>query len=407
MQQVVRRLKAQEQQFLQTIEGSIADPALNTLIGAGLQARGLRLADIAALRSGVPTAEIGTFGLRGPFKGFREKMFRLNEFHNSVARLSVAMKKLSDILEESGRTIDEVNPASYLSDTTIRNAINESVKQTNDALGAFSQLSPWEKNVVRQAWPFWSWIKFINKAAAQMTIDNPERVLFMANLGALALEDEDQGFFDFLRGTVPVEGFLFDLQFLNPYQDAVLFQPNVIKALQDQIGSLSPVITTPLQAAQILAFYATGDQQIPLGNLSRPGYLEGRPTATARTFGDMLGELGYLGLTRFGGPFRNVLRAVPFEEIPIIAPEGRLIGTDVAIGNRQVYPQGSARTEGAYAAPRLGPVAGPLRALLSTFGTPAPVAEISRISPQARLQRQRETAARLRRQAERQASRGG
>jgi hypothetical protein len=406
MQDVVARLRAQEQQFMQTIEGSIADPVMNTLIGAGLQARGLRLADIAALRSGVPTAEIGSFGLQGPFKGFREKMLRVNEFHNTVARLSVAMRKLSDILDENGRTIDEVSPASYLADPAIREAINASVKQTNEALGAFSELSPWEKNVVRQAWPFWSWLKFINKAAAQMAIDNPERVLFMANLGSLALEDEDQGFFDFLQGTVPIEGFLFDLSFLNPYQDAVLFKPNVIKALQDQIGSLSPVITTPLQAAQILAFYATGDQQIPLGNLSRPGYLEGRPSATSRTFGDMLGEIGYLGLTRFGGPFRNILRAVPFQEIPIIAPEGRLIGTDVAIGNRQVFPQGSARTEGAYAQPRLGPVAGPLRALLGTFGTPAPVAELSRISPQARLQKQREEAARLRRQREREASRG-
>lgn len=406
-QDVYSRLRAQETKFLESVESSIADPVLSTLIGAGLQARGLRLGDIAALRAGVPTAGIDTFGLRGPFQGFREKMFRLNELHNTVARLSVAMKKLGDVLDEQGRSIDEVNPAAYLSDPAIRDAINQAVKETNNALGAFSQLSPWEKNVVRQAWPFWSWLKFINKAAAQMVLDDPDRVLFMANLGALALEDEDSGFFDFLQGTVPIQGMLFDLSFLNPYQDAVLFKPNVIKALQDQIGSLSPVIVTPAKAAQIVAYYATGDQQIPLGNMTRPGYLEGRPGATSRTFGDMLGELGYLGLTSFGGPARNVLRAIPFEEIPIIAPEGRLLGTDVAIGNRQVYPQGSARTTGAYAEPRLGPVAAPVRALLSTFGVPAPIAEISRIAPQASLQRQREAAARSRRERERERSRLG
>ena len=406
MQDVVDRLRAQEGSFLSSIEGSIADPIMNTLIGAGLQARGLRLGDVAALRSGVPTAEIGTFGLQGPFKGFREKMFRLNEFHNTVARLSVGMRKLSDILDEQGRTIDEVTPSTYLSDTVIRDAINQAVKETNEALGAFSQLSPFEKNVVRQAWPFWSWLKFINKAAVQMAVDNPERVLLMANLGAMALEDEDQGFFDFLQGTVPVQGYLFDLQFLNPYQDAILFKPNILKAVQDQIGSLSPVITTPLQTAQIVFYYGTGAQDIPLGDLTRPGYLEGRPSATSRTFGDMLGEIGYLGLTRFGGPFRNVLRAIPFQEIPVIAPEGRLIGTDVAIGNRQTYPQGSARTQGAYAKPRLGPVAAPISAILSTFGMPAPRAQISRIEPQARLQKQREDAARARRERERFISRG-
>lgn len=404
---VYARLRAQETSFFESVQSSIADPVLSTLIGAGLQARGLRLGDIAALRAGVPTASIDTFGLRGPFQGFREKMFRLNELHNTVARLSVAMKKLGDVLDEQGRSIDEVNTATYLSDPVIRDAINQAVKETNNALGAFSELSPWEKNVVRQAWPFWSWLKFINKAAAQMVLDDPDRVLFMANLGALALEDDESGFFDFLQGTVPVQGMLFDLSFLNPYQDAVLFQPNVIKALQDQIGSLSPVIVTPAKAAQIVAYYATGDQQIPLGNMSRPGYLEGRPGATSRTFGDMLGELGYLGLTSFGGPARNVLRAIPFQEIPIIAPEGRLIGTDVAIGNRQVYPQGSARTTGAYAQPRLGPVAAPVRAMLSTFGVPAPIAEIGRIAPQASLQRQREAAARSRRDRERERSRLG
>lgn len=403
MRDVVARLKQQEGSFFKSLQGSISDPAMRTLIAAGLQARGLQLSDLAVLRSGIPGADIEMLGLKGPFKAFRNKMFRVNEFHNTIARLSVGMKKLSDTLEAQGRSIDEVTPATYLSDPVLRSAIDDSVKQTNEALGAFSELSPFEKNVVRQVWPFWSWIKFINKAAVQMAIDNPERVLLMANLGAMALEDEDTGLFEFLQGQTPIQGFLFDLSYLNPYQDAILFQPNIIKALQDQLGSISPVITTPAKAAQIVAYYATGSQQIPFGEMTRPGYLEGRPGASTRTFGDMLGELGYLGLKNFGGPFRNVLKVLP-DEIPIIAPQGRLLGTDVAIGNRMVYPQGSARTQGQYAKPRLGPVASRLSALGLSFGMPVPTAQLSKVRPQSRLQQSKDTQALLRRIRERRAA---
>lgn len=399
MKDVVSRLRSQQTNLVNSVESSISDPLLNTLIGAGLQSRGLRLGDVAALRSGVATTEIGEFRLRGPFKGFREKMFRLNEFQNTVARLSVSMSKLADILDGTGRTIDEINPASYLSDPTLRDAVNQAVRETNDALGAFSQLSPFEKNTVRQIYPFWSWLKFINKAAAQLTIDNPERVLLMAHMGALVLDDEEQyGMFDFLSGTTPISGMLFDLSFLNPYQDALLFAPNVPKAVLDQLTSVSPVLTFPAKAAGAVGYYLTGRNGIPFADLSRPSYLEGPlGDTTFRTPGTTLGEIGYMGLQSFGGPFRNVLSMIPAERIPVIAPEGRLIGTDVAIGNVQRFPQGSARTSGVYAEPRLGPVAGPVSSLLRTFGTPAPIAEVEKVEKQAEKQKRREAQAARRR----------
>ena len=399
MNNVVGRLRSQQTNLLNSVESSISDPLLNTLIGAGLQSRGLRLGDIAALRSGVATTEIGEFRLRGPFQGFREKMFRLNEFQNTVARLSVSMSKLGDILDGTGRTIDEINPASYLADPVLRDAVNQAVRETNDALGAFSQLTPFEKNTVRQIYPFWSWLKFINKAAAQLTIDNPERVLLMAHLGALVLDDEDQyGMFDFLSGTTPVSGMLLDLSFLNPYQDALLFAPNIPKAALDQLTSVSPVLTFPAKAAGAVGYYLTGRQGIPFADLSRPSYLEGPlGDTTFRTPGTTLGEIGYMGLQSFGGPFRNVLSMIPAERIPVIAPEGRLIGTDVAIGNVQRFPQGSARTSGVYAQPRLGPVAGPVSSLLRTFGVPAPIAEVRKVEKQAAQQKRREAQAARRR----------
>lgn len=400
MRDVAARLKAQEGKFLESVEGSIADPLFNTLIGAGLQSRGLRLADLAALRRGIPGAQINEFGLTGPFKGFRNKMFRLNELQNTISRLSVAIINLTDILEAQGRSIDEINPSTYLSDPALRDAVNEAVSKTNDTLGAFSQLSPFEKNYVRQLYPFWSWLKFSNQAAAQLAIDNPDRVLFMAHLGSMVADDEDQGLLGFLRGTVPIQGYLFDLSFLNPYQDAILFSPNPIKEALDTAGRLSPVITAPFKAVGTLGYYATGSEPLPFSQMQRPSYLEGRFGENTRSLGTLIGELGYLGLKEFGGPARNVLRAIPTTEIPFIAPQGRLLGTDVAIGNVSVYPQGSKRTTGALAQPRLGPVAGPLSAILGSLAIPAPLAKASEAQEQSRVQRQRAAALRQRREKE-------
>jgi len=380
--------------------GGFTDPVLAAGFGAALAGRGLRLEDLSF------TMEDGRRVLADPnyrpsnkaanvFNSYRTRAFRFNEAINSIGRSAVFIDKLDGLLKEKGRSLDEINGVNSLGDAELKQAISEAVDATNETLGAFSDLSPWEKQVFRQIFPFWSWIKFINKAAFELAADSPERVLLFANLGSMMTEGDDTGLADWLRGKTPVMGYFVDLNFLNPYSDAALFTRNPFTDVLETGSSVSPAITFPLTVANELYYGQTG-RNLPLApQLSRPGYLEGRPEATTRGFGDVLGGIGYKGLTTFGGPFRNILDVLPTGTIP---------GTDIATGPAPRFGQGSLRTTGAYAEPRLGPVAGRISPLLRTFGVPAPLIDVKQAREQARKQTQRDRAARLRRIKERKAA---
>lgn len=381
--------------------GAFVDPVIAAGFGAALGGRGLRMEDIAfALEEGRRVLADPNYkpsnAAMNFFNQFRTRAFRFNEAINSIGRSAVFIEKLDGLLKEKGRSLDEIDGPGSLGDADLQQAISDAVDATNQTLGAFSDLSPWEKQVMRQVFPFWSWIKFINKAAYELAANSPERVLLAAHLGSMMSEGEDTGLADWLRGKTPVMGYFVDLNFLNPYADAAIFAQNPFTDVLETGSSVSPAITFPLTVANELYYGATG-KFLPLqaSPLSRPGYLEGRPEATTRGLGDVLGGIGYKGLQTFGGPFRNILDVLPTGTIP---------GTDVATGPVARFGQGSLRTSGAFAEPRLGPVAGRISPLLRTFGVPAPLIEQDKAKEQAKKQAQRDRAARLRRIGERKAA---
>jgi hypothetical protein len=381
--------------FTDLLGQPLTDPVLAAGFGAALQARGIKAEEtrFIELQAARLTGEQVAVGRFKRYDQFRNKAFRLNEAINSIGRAAVYIENLDRILTEKGRSLDEVNGPNTLNDPEITAAIREAVDAANNTLGAFSDLSPWEKQVLRKVFPFWSWIKFINKAAFELAIDQPDRVLFYAHLGSIAADPDGNDLSDWLRGKTPFLGALYDLNFLNPYQDAFVFKGNPLTASAETFTSISPAYTVPLTAANELYFAQTG-RFLPIGSrLSRPGYLEGRPEATTRGMGDVLGGIGYTALTGLGGPLRNVLQ---------LLPEGTVPFTDVATGPVQRFQQGSLRTTGAYAEPRLGPITGRLAALGRTFGIPAPLIEQDMAKKQAEEQAQRDQAARLRRIKERQ-----
>ena len=387
-------LKTLELLFSDVTNNPINDPVLAAGIGMGLQARGLRSPDRVALRQGTfrPSPQ---YAPSKYFGTFRDTMFNLNETQNTLARAGVYMNKLDETLQGMGRTIDEISPESVAADPVLFQAVSDAVSFTNETLGAFSELTPWEANVLRQAFPFWSWIKFINKAAMKLVVDNPDRVLFHAHLGSMVADPNQKDFYTWLRGKTPIAGNLYDLSFLNPYEDALLFSGNPLSATAEQFTSLSPAISFPLNALNEVVYATSGRNLIPFSPVSRPGYLEGRPGATTRGIGDVAGGIGYLGLKAFGGPFRNILG---------VLPEGTIPGTDVATGPVNRYPQGSARTTGAYSDPRLSPTAGRISSVLSTFGIPAPIFGYDEAVRQGKLQGIRDQQALLRRIQERAAA---
>jgi len=400
MQDVKNRITVDGDGIVRTLKSDVADqtmadPVLAALVGAGLEARGLRGAELKAISEGT-LRPVGERISSRMFPKFRQKAFNVNATQNLIARAAVAITKLEAELASKGRTLDEIDPITLLNDKVLNDAVVKAVQETNSTLGAFAEMTPWERNVLRQVFPFWSWIKFINKAAAQLVLDQPDRVLFYGHIGSMYTSGEGKDLMDWLKDKTPTPFGFMDFRFLNPYSDAMIFSRNPIDALSQTFTRPSPVIMTGIDAANALGFYATGKNLIPYGGMSRPGYLEGRPGASARGVGDLAGELGYMALNRFGGPFRNVLTVLP-NEIPVIAPEGRLIGTDVAIGTRNRYPQGSARTQGIYAEPRLNPTVARVGAILASLGVPAPMFDTEKAYAQGETQAAKDEKARLRR----------
>jgi hypothetical protein len=368
--------------FGDTLEGYMSDPVLAAQQSAGLQTSGNKLEDTRAMLGGTltpsPESRIG----KAFFPRFRQASFAFNEAQNQMARSAVAMIELKKILDEKGRSIDEIGPTEAFSDPVLYEANRLAVERANEALGNFSALSPFERQVVRKIYPFWSWIRFINRAAFQLLVDQPDRVLFMAHLGAMSTQDEIEGLWEWLQGKEEIPGLGFmDLNFLNPYQDAVAFSSNPFKSALDTITSVSPVIEFPLSAAGELYYGQTGSRLPFTPTLSRPGYLEGRRDQTTRTLGDTLGGIAYRGLRTFGGPYRNIVDVLPQKPSRItgpgygllVNPQGRIRGTDVAVGPIERFSQGSPRTEGSFATPRLSPTMGRLSAVGRTFGFPTPL----------------------------------
>ena len=384
--------------FGDVLGNPFSDPVLASLFATGLAGRGLKMEE--TLFSEQMSARITGQGRLGseraiarPYNAFRAKGFRLNEAINSIGRAAVAIENLDRILREQGRSLDEITGPDSIGDPVIAKAINDAVDITNETLGAFSDLTPFEKQVMRNVFPFWSWLKFINKAAFELAIDNPDRVLFYAHLGSLASDPDDPGLADWLRGKTPIGGYLFDLSFLNPYSDALIFSGNPFVEAVETFTGVSPAITTPLAVGGEVTYGLTGRRFPFLNVVSRPSYLEGRPESNVtRSLGDTLGGAAYLGIRGLVPIARNVFDVLPTGTIP---------GTDIATGPVQRFGQGSLRTTGAYATPRLSPTLGRVGALLRTFGVPAPLISQELADQQARDQAQRDAAAAQRRIEER------
>lgn len=383
---------------------SIVDPVISVLVGAGLQTANIKLSELNRMHpkgSLRPSVGAGRFGRRF-FPKLREASFNVNETQNALARSAVAEAQLIDELAKSGRTPEEIDPVALHNNPELYGAVVNAVKSANDALGNFSQLSFNEKQYIRAVYPFWSWIKFINTAAAQLLLTQPDRVLFYTHLGSLAMGDDAEEFYGWMRSQVPVPTpwgtFMMDLSFLNPYADALLLQTDPFASSLETATGISPVLSLPLGAIAESYYAATGSAPPLLRVSSRPGYLEGRPDQTTRTLGDTLGGLGYQTFRAFAGPFRLATEIAPTMYVP---------GTDVLLGPGPRYPQGSPRTTGIYARPRLSPTQQRISAALRSFGIPAPTADIEQARLQAAEQRRAGARALRRRERERRLSRIG
>lgn len=79
--------------------------------------------------------------------------------------------------------------------------------QVNQALGDYLNLSPVERNAVRNLVPFYSWYKAIATIAYKLQVDHPVRALILARLGVIGDEDVKRALGalpSYLRGVIPI-----------------------------------------------------------------------------------------------------------------------------------------------------------------------------------------------------------
>lgn len=78
-------------------------------------------------------------------------------------------------------------------------------KQVNQALGDYLNLSPFERNVMRNAVPFYSWYRAITVTTTHLAADTPLRAQALAQIGRIGKKQSDKALGEvpsFLRGSV-------------------------------------------------------------------------------------------------------------------------------------------------------------------------------------------------------------
>lgn len=130
-------------------------------------------------------------------------------------------------------------------------------KDVNNALGDYLNLSPFERNVLRNTLPFYSWYKAIATVTFHMAVDTPLRTNILGQIGQIGKQWSDQQLGQvpsFLKAAIPLghggDGTtkVLGTQGLNPY--ATLSQLERGSATDYSSLGLNPFVEGPMQYLQ-------------------------------------------------------------------------------------------------------------------------------------------------------------
>ena len=155
---------------------------------------------------------------RTPIGKIQRKSFQLNAAINRYNRQGYLLAKLQRLLEEKGLTLDGVQSGGAWDDPVVQDAIVKAVDDANEVMGTFDEMTPFERRVIRNIFPFWAWNRHITQLAFRTAVDNPARMLWTLRLGSYGT-DPDLELPSWLKGSIPVGGQLIPTNFLNPFND--------------------------------------------------------------------------------------------------------------------------------------------------------------------------------------------
>lgn len=159
-----------------------------------------------------------TPGPRTPIGKISRKSFQINAAINRYNRQGFLLAKLQRILDDRGLSLEGVQSSGAWDDPVVQESITKAVDNANEVMGTFDEMTPFERRVVRNVFPFWAWNRHITQLAFRTAIDNPARMLWTMRLGSYGT-DPDMELPSWLKGSIPAGGQLIPTNFLNPFND--------------------------------------------------------------------------------------------------------------------------------------------------------------------------------------------
>lgn len=292
----IRQLKTLSPDDVRNLFDGLQDSGLNLE-----QARWMDAADLPT-----PTTRAGRAWRRGG--DFRRASYRLNDFINRMNRQGYTLAKLQRLLDERGLSLDDpTTGARNWADPDVQKAIQDAVEDANRVMGTFDDMTPFERNYVRNIFPFYTWNRHITKLAWQTAIDHPSRMMWTMWLGTHGAEaNEEYDLLPWQAGSIVVGNKLIPTNFINPMNDVgggSMFTPT------GMLRSMSPAIK--------YGFAVAGkDANRGLADITRP--YDGRGLDELGRDGGLrlpsLSELAYHAIRQIPQG-RGLLNALPTGEI--------------------------------------------------------------------------------------------
>lgn len=145
-----------------------------------------------------------------------------------------------DALSKMPEKIRGNGPKAWTDEAAIQQALNYA--------GDFTNLSKFERNVVRRVMPFYAWNRHITQLAFRLPLENPYRVAWTLKLADMYRDDDEAP--DWLKGAVNLGGGNFLRSSMNPYGGTVGGENPFFNPAQ-MLASTTPAIQVPLAAMNI------------------------------------------------------------------------------------------------------------------------------------------------------------
>lgn len=144
---------------------------------------------------------------------------------------------------------------------------DEVTRRVLDNMVDFTDLSNFERSIIKRAIPFYAWIRGITKRTGQLVANEPWKAAIGANVGAIGIQANEEKYGslpEFLQGIIGNGGNnVLVTQGLNPFMTPAdvagmvggLFVPGQMGGPQNPLATMNPILKVPFEAAANQDFF--------------------------------------------------------------------------------------------------------------------------------------------------------